>query len=94
MVLKGFQFIIGEQTSYLTIENVDKSECITIIESSGKRYDLSEDQFIMLADRMNLEADKLKKKKAKREPKVTINFGDEEDKPKLKTNKIKKLEVR
>lgn len=89
-LLNGFRVTIGKGREYMLIENVDKTGSITIIESNGNRYDLTENQFIMFADKLKSEADKLREKIKKEEPKTKISFDVEPPKEETKPKKAAK----
>lgn len=74
--VKGFQIVVREGKDYLLIENVDKSGYVSFIEHTGKRYDITENQFLMFADRIKNEADKLREKQKKDKPKTVVTFED------------------
>lgn len=74
--VKGFQVTIGEGRDYLLIENVDRTGMVSIIEHTGRRYDITDNQFIMLADRLKNEADKMREQQKKEKPKTKVTFEE------------------
>ena len=74
---KGFRINIGKGTDYMVIENVDKSDHVSIIEhDSSTIYNLPDADFIMLAERLYKEAQKIKERKSA-ESDIKISFSEE-----------------
>ena len=94
MTTKGFEFQISKQSEHLFITNkVGEGVSFTCGFFEGKPMAseylfnqqtlmITDEQFLQLVERLSIEADKIRKQKNKKEPKATLDFG--EDKPKKK----------
>ena len=90
-MVKGFTITIGHGSQSLTIENTDKSGCVSFIEHDGTVYNLDEKEFIKLSEKLSESAEIIKRELLKKKPiKATLSISDDTDKPKVEKKKTKK----